>query len=151
MLDSSAIYNFVLKTETDTTTPNVCTVLVLYDIDRHVMHTFSDEPDANPIAMGAEVASMADTIVVHSGFAIKVVAKLYGFIIDPANVVDTLELARRLAGPRNNKLDDWAKRLQMPRSQFRGSDHWTQEVQHHCEQDALIIDALLAHLSKIGV
>jgi hypothetical protein len=145
-------YNLILKAETHDLAPSGCICLSLYDIDRKIMHTFNDQPGGQPIKLGAEIASVvADTLIVHSPFAIKTIETLYGFQIDKSRVIDTLALSKRLLGPYKNSLQDWSGRVGMYRTKFLGAPCWSPVAQQHCERDCLLIQRVLNYLSNMGV
>ncbi len=66
--EPGAEYVYVAKVETDSLDPTRVLVLVLYDIHRKLLYVFSDQPGATSIATGAEVASLADLVIVHSPY-----------------------------------------------------------------------------------
>jgi hypothetical protein len=146
-MSDSENYNFVLKVETDTTTPSVICVLVLYDIDRDVTHTFSDQPgNDHTIQQGAICAQMADGIIVHSDFAVRAIKRVCDVALDPSKVFDALDYARKTYGAKldgtGHGLTAWAQRLGIRRRAFMGSKLWTDEAQTHCISDAKIIAKL---------
>jgi hypothetical protein len=138
-------FNLVLKTETPDTVPSDIIVMVLYDIDRDIHWTFSDQPDANgAIAEGVDLVRKADQVICHTNFHCKAIKKFFG--VDLSDTYDDTFKMARLLQPSGNGLGEWASRLGFHRTQFRGSWRWTQEAENHCIHDTKIIAALYRHL-----
>ena len=109
---------YVLKVETTAIPAKAVHSLVLYDCDRDKLWSFADVPGFEPIATGLEIAKLADTLVVHSDFAVKTLTSIYG--VEFADVIDTLKLAEAINGPGGNSLAAWAKRLNIHRDSYIG-------------------------------
>jgi hypothetical protein len=138
--NEGAEFSFVLKVETDSLDPTVILVLVLYDLRTKQMFTFDDRPGSQaPISMGAEIASLADTLIVHSPYAVKALTKLCGVAFDPSKMIDTLKGAQTLTGP-GGKASPTSRRA----SAFSGASSaatrkWSELAQPRCQEDARLI------------
>lgn len=139
----------VLKCETNgAKTPEVL-CLSLLDIDRDELFSFADaHPGYSPIADAFEVLAVADRVIVHTDYALKALAKLYGVHIDRSIVTDTCTWAGVLYGRQGHKLTQWAERMGLERTEFRGAPQWSPAVQEHCDRDCYLIRSLYAHLQE---
>jgi hypothetical protein len=144
---SAHTHTYILKIETTAIPATAVHSLVLYDCDRDKLWSFADVPGYEPIAIGLEIAKLADTLVIHSDFAVKTLSAIYG--VEFEDVIDTLKLAERFHGKGGNSLAAWAKRLNISRDSYRGEPQWSLLAQQHCEHDARIIAAVFQHLGTL--
>jgi hypothetical protein len=141
-------YRFVLKLETDGLDAQRILAVTLYDIDRHQVFNFSDQPGALPISEACDFLSVADQVIVQSNYALKTLRVLRGLRLDEDKVVDNLKMARSMTHQGGNSLDAWAREFDMHRHHFKGANEWSEFVQRHCETDAILIASIFEHLRE---
>ena len=139
-----------MKVESDSLVARCTHAVVLYDPHRDKLHSFCDQPGHDPIMDAVEILRWADpgAVIVQSGYALKNLHAQYGLVIDPARVIDTLVLAKRIR-PAGNSLDDWALQFGVQRQKFTGSPTWSPFVQRHAETDAVLIAMIFEHLAQV--
>jgi hypothetical protein len=128
-------YNLVCKVETDGINASRIQYVVLYDHDRHISFTFSDQPGGLPIDEAVAILEATDgLIIVQSAYPLKMLRGVCRLKIDEGRVVDILELAK-LFRRSGNGLDAWAREFGVQRSKFLGAEHCSPGVERHCEAD----------------
>jgi DNA polymerase I len=108
----------------------------------------------------------ADKVCGHNiiGFDAPVLSKVWGIVIHPYNLVDTLALSRLYKpdiemvsiegqkAPSLHSLEAWGIRLGEHKLSFTDFDAgWSEDMAQYCEQDVLLLRRLHNHLTKVMV
>lgn len=147
MPEACDLYRYAFKSETNAKRDDALEVisLVFYDIDRFKLYRCGG-PGQEPVAKGAAILNLADTIISHSAYHFDAVARAGNVDLERPTWIDTADWSKRLWNYPGNGFSHWCKRLSLTRRQFNGADAWCPLAEQRAIDDLKMIMKLYGKL-----